>query len=194
MISETAFDALRSTSLFAGFTEEQLEMVPKVGRVREFAAGDCVVQVGEEANPGLWLVLEGTARVEVEGELLRTIGAGGHFGEMALLTGEPRSADVLAQTDMVGLELTDRHLKALIGREPDVAIAMLAELARRLRTITADYGEMIREQGGTVDTHHDILGPIEFALRSGRLRPTRPRLLLGNDALLRTFKTISASY
>ena len=170
MISEKAFEALRTTSLFAGFTDEQLEVVPQVGRTREFAVGDCVVQVGDEVNPGLWLVLEGTVRVEVEGELLRTIGQGEHFGEMALLTGEPRSADVLAETDLVAMEFTDRHLKALIGREPEVAISMLAELARRLRTLTEDYGTMIRQASAGGDqaipadqrNNESILAPIEY--------------------------------
>ena len=175
MISEQAFEALRTTSRFAGSTEEQLEMVPKVGRVREFAPGDCIVQVGEEVNPGLWLVLEGTARVEVEGEVLRTIGAGGHFGEMALLTGEARAADVLADTDLVAMELSDRHLKGLIGRDPDVAIAMLAELARRLRTMTEAFGEFVRRSPegaamagavGVSSGDEQILGPIEYALRA----------------------------
>ena len=141
--------------------------------MREFVAGDCVVQVGEEANPGLWLVLEGTVRVEVEGEVLRTIGAGGHFGEMALLTGKARSADVLAETDLVAMELTDRHIKGLIGREPDVAIAMLAELARGLRALTDEYAKMIRQHGAPTTSDdlepsgdESILGPIEYPLRA----------------------------
>lgn len=176
-VSPRAFEALRSTSLFAGFTDEQLEMVPKVGRTRTFAEGECVVAAGPEVNPGLWLVLEGTARVEVEGEFLRTIGPSGHFGEMALLSGEPRSADVFAHTDLVAMELTDRHLRGLIGRDPEVALAMLAELARRLRALTEDFAALRRQApavgvAGDVDEGIDpgaVLGPIEYAL--GRPAP-----------------------
>ena len=180
MISEQAFAALRATSLFAGFSDEQLEMVPKVGRTREFAPGDCIVRVGEEVNPGLWLVLEGSVRVEVEGEVLRTIEAGGHFGEMALLTGSPRSADVFAESDLVAMEFTDRHLKALIGRDPEVATAMLSELARRLKTITEDYGELVRRSpeaaaiagdAGLSIADEQILGPIEYAVRQDSQKP-----------------------
>lgn len=175
MISQKAFEVLRKTTLFAGFTEEQLHMVPKVGRTRQFKAGEHIVKIGEEVNPGLWLVLEGSVRVEVEGEVLHTIGAGGHFGEMALLTGEPRSADVLADTDLVAMELSERHLKALIGRDPDVALAMLAELARRLRALTEDFARVVQRSPeaaaivGELDRSmgdEQILGPIEYAIRS----------------------------
>lgn len=176
VISEQAFEALRNTSLFAGFNDEQLEMVPKIGLTHRFGAGDSVVRVGaQEAHPGLWLVLEGVAQVEVEGEKIRDIEAGNHFGEMALLTGEPRSADVVAQSDLVAMEFTDRHLMALIGREPAVAVAMLAELATRLRDTTAHLAETIRhspevagigEQAGYTTGNATILGPIEYALVS----------------------------
>ena len=156
---ETTIEALRSTTLFAGFTDEQLEMVPKVGRSREFAAGEKVVAVDDVANPGFWLIVEGVARVEVGGEFIRTIEAGDHFGELALLTGEPRSADVFAQTDLVALELTDRHLKGLLANDADVALAMIAELARRLRSLTHDYAEAIHDSSESVHGH--VLGPID---------------------------------
>jgi CRP-like cAMP-binding protein len=95
----------------------------------------------------------------VEGEFIRTIEAGDHFGELALLTGEPRSADVFAQTDMVALELTDRHLKGLLANDADVALAMIAELARRLRSLTHDYAEAMHDSSDSVHGH--VLGPID---------------------------------
>lgn len=179
-VSPNAREALRSTSLFAGFTDEQLDMVPKVGRTRRFAAGECVVAAGPEVNPGLWLVLEGTARVEVDGDVLRMIEPAGHFGEMALLTGEPRSADVFAHTDLVAMELTDRHLHGLIGRDPQVAVAMLAELARRLRTLTEQYAALTKAAppaaaAADIDDGIDpdaVLGPIEYALGHPAPRPS----------------------
>ena len=59
MISEKAFDVLRTTSLFAGFNDEQLAEVPKVGRPRDFAAGELIVEAGATGARSLWLVLEG---------------------------------------------------------------------------------------------------------------------------------------
>jgi len=72
------------------------------------------------------------------------------------------------------MEFTDRHLKGLIGREPDVGIAMLAELARRLRTLTEKYADLVRQHpsDGSESPGIDgaigdeaVLGPIEYALR-----------------------------
>ncbi len=144
MISPNALQALRTTSLFAGFTDEQLEAVPKVGRLREFEKGDRIVELGATGSASLWLVLEGEVEVLVAGQHHRSIGPGNHFGEMALLTEAPRSADVVASEPTVALEFSRRHLEGLIASNPQVAMDMLAELAMRLRVTTDALAEVIR--------------------------------------------------
>ena len=134
MISDQEFDVLRNTSLFAGFTDEQLEMVPKVALSRSFAPEDVIIAEGATDVRSLFCVLEGHCDVLVGGEFIRTIEPGGYFGELALLSDGPRSASVVARDEVHALELTRRHLHGLIGGNPDVALAMLAELAHRLRT------------------------------------------------------------
>jgi CRP-like cAMP-binding protein len=166
VISENAMDVLRTTSLFAGFNEEQLEMVPKVGRQRRFETGDKIVEEGATGAQSLWLILEGEVDVVVGGEAHRTLGPGTHFGELALLTDAPRSADVVARTDTLALEFSRRHLDGLIAANPQVAIDMLAELATRLRRATEALAEMVAaQQAGhdTADPHH--LGAIEYAMQ-----------------------------
>lgn len=165
MISQNAMDVLRTTSLFAGFDEEQLEMVPKVGRQREFEPGETIVEEGATGARSLWLVLEGEVDVVVGGEPHRTLGPGTHFGELALLTEAPRSADVVTRTRVVALELSRSHLNGLIAANPQVALDMLAELATRLRYATEALAEMTRTQQDDRDNlnpHH--LGAIEYAL------------------------------
>ena len=68
MISENAFDTLRTTTLFAGFTDDQLQVVPKVALPHEFAAGDSIVSEGETPSRSLFLILEGEAEVVIGGE------------------------------------------------------------------------------------------------------------------------------
>ena len=165
MLSETAMTVLRTTSLFAGFNEEQLEIVPKVGRERNFEPGETIVEEGATGARSLWLVLEGEVDVVVGGEVHRSLGPGTHFGELALLTEAPRSADVVARTKTVALELSRRHLHGLIGANPQVAIDMLAELATRLRHATEALAQVTEAQsarGHTQDTQH--LDAIEYAL------------------------------
>jgi CRP-like cAMP-binding protein len=146
MISEKAFDVLRATSLFAGFTDEQLEVVPKVALPREFSPGDTIVEEGASGARSLWLILEGEVEVLVGGQVHRTMGPGEHFGELALLTDARRSADVKARSDTVALELSRRHLEGLIGANPQVAMDMLAELANRLRTATEALADALSER------------------------------------------------
>lgn len=144
MISENAMNVLRTTSLFAGFNEEQLEMVPKVGMQRKFASGERIVEQGTTDIRSLWLLLEGEVDVVVGDTVLQTLTPGSHFGEMALLTDAPRSADVVARTEATVLELSRSHLNGLIGANPQVAMDMLAELATRLRRATEALEEMTR--------------------------------------------------
>lgn len=166
VISENAMDVLRTTSLFAGFTEEQLEMVPKVGRQRSFEPGDKIVEEGATGAQSLWLVLEGEVDVLVAGQVHRSLGPGTHFGELALLTDAPRSADVIARTNTMVLELSRRHLDGLIGANPQVAIDMLAELATRLRRATEALAEIVAtQQAGGDEAAPDHLGAIEYPLQ-----------------------------
>jgi CRP-like cAMP-binding protein len=156
-------NVLRTTSLFAGFNEEQLEMVPKVGRERNFEPGEKIVEAGATGARSLWLVLEGEVDIVVGGQVLRSQGPGTHFGELALLADAPRSADVVARTKSVALELSRSHLHGLIGANPQVALDMLAELATRLREVTEALAEKTTAQ--TVDDDPPdpgYLGPIAY--------------------------------
>jgi CRP-like cAMP-binding protein len=65
--------------------------------------------------------------------VVATYGPGDYFGEIALLTDEPtRTATVTATSDAEVLGLTKWDFRALVNAEPDVALEVMAELARRL--------------------------------------------------------------
>ena len=156
MISANALEVLRTTSLFAGFTDEQLEAVPKVGRRRNFEKGDRIVEQGATGSASLWVVLEGEVDVLVAGQRHGSIGPGNHFGEMALLTETPRSADVVASKRTVALEFSRRHLEGLIASNPQVAMDMLAELAIRLRVATEALAQVIRSSEEAATEAHKL--------------------------------------
>ncbi len=178
MLSDQALDVLRRTSLFAGFSEEQLEVVPKVALPKTFAPGATIVTEGEEGAQSLWLIVEGEVEIRVGGELLRVDGPGTHVGEMALLTDAPRSADVVARSETTALQLKRSHLHGLIHSNPEVGIAMLGELARRLRQLNEVVAELMRSDAGTAaaagahglsepDPGAEHLGTIEQVRASG---------------------------
>jgi CRP-like cAMP-binding protein len=143
MADEHILDILRNTTLFARFNDEQLEVVPKVGRARTYEPGEIIVDRGAQHAQSMWVVIEGEVDVCVGGEVIGRLGPGKHFGELALLTDATRSADVVASGPVRALELTRSHLRGLIHGDPEVGIAILAELATRLRELTDLIGAMI---------------------------------------------------
>ncbi len=95
-----------------------------------FDAGDYVIEGGSMAA-GMYLLLDGTASVlNKNGELISRIEEGGVVGEMALIDGGARSADVAADTPLSSLLVTRDQLEA-IGRErPDIGLIIMTNLCR----------------------------------------------------------------
>ena len=68
---------------------------------------------------------------------MATLGPGGHFGELALLDRQPRSASVVSETEMDLLVLSQRQFNGLLESVPTIARKMLAAMANRLREADA---------------------------------------------------------
>ena len=137
-------DVLRDTSLFAGFSEDELEVVPKVGRQRHHESGERIVGVDGRQPRTMWVVIEGEVCVEADGAVITTLGPGDYFGEMALLVPDmDRTADVVARTRTETFELQREHLLGLCSSSPEIALGVMAELARRLHETTASLREVI---------------------------------------------------
>ncbi len=64
---------------------------------------------------------------------------GGYFGELALLHGGIRTADVVAETDMELLVLDAREFKSMLATTPAISLKMLARLAERLADADSHY-------------------------------------------------------
>jgi CRP-like cAMP-binding protein len=79
------------------------------------------------------VMVDGTARVEIGGQTIATIGPGEFFGEIALLDGGPRTATVIAETDTVAEVIGQREFSGLVEDSPHLAKKLLVGLARRLR-------------------------------------------------------------
>jgi CRP-like cAMP-binding protein len=78
-------------------------------------------------------IVDGTARVDIGGRTVATIGPGEFFGEVALLDGGPRTATVVAETDLVTEVIGQREFAGLVEDSPHLAKLLLVGLARRLR-------------------------------------------------------------
>ena len=128
----SAASALERVPLLAGMNDKARGRLAKTMKDRTFKQGREVVAQGR-TGAGFFLITEGEAVVTIGGEVIRTLGPGDYFGEMALLDGAPRSATVTAQTELSCLTISSWGFKAFVQENPQVAWDMLQRLAERLR-------------------------------------------------------------
>ena len=112
----------------------------------EVPAGLAVVQAGEE-DRALYLITEGTLAVRLPRAdgAVKEIEAPAVVGEMSFFDGDPRSATLEALTDVEGARLDPDAFDRLAAAEPELARAMLLDLARILAGRLRRANEMIRE-------------------------------------------------
>lgn len=123
---------LERAPVFSSMPTEILDAIMAQGDERIFEAGELVVREGDPGDE-LYVILEGEARAERKGNTLATFGAGEFFGEIAVIDGRARSADVVAATTLRVLAVSRDVIRAAIEREPRAGWAMLEVLAGRLR-------------------------------------------------------------
>jgi CRP-like cAMP-binding protein len=123
---------LREAPLFAGLSGEELYPVGEIAQPAEFAAGQVVVKQGDPGD-ALYVVAEGTLRVTKGEVLLREIGPGAVFGEMALLDGAPRAATVEAVTAAKLLQVPRAEFESLLDESPEIARAVIRMLLGYVR-------------------------------------------------------------
>jgi CRP-like cAMP-binding protein len=102
--------------------------------VAEFREGTAIVREGTRGH-SFFVIVDGRARVERGGVVTAGLVAGDSFGEMALLDGEPRSASVVAETDVAALRIAADPFRALLRREPAIALVLLRTLSQRVRRL-----------------------------------------------------------
>jgi|SRR3712207_3213751 len=123
---------LQRVPLFSRVDERELRRIAKSFRPRTFAAGDEIAVEGQE-GVGFFVIESGTARVSVGGEEVRTLGEGDYFGEVALIDSGPRSATVVAETDVACQGMTAWAFRPLVESNAALAWPLIETLVARLR-------------------------------------------------------------
>ena len=126
---------LSKIPLFAGSPATSIASIADVARTRRFKAGEVVIREDSKSAMGFYIILEGTAKA-VRGEHhLGDFGPGDYFGEIALLLDDtPRTATVVATSDVAVLAVTRWDFKALVKTNPEIAVGVMEVLAKRLAT------------------------------------------------------------
>ena len=125
-------DTLGQLALFADLTPAQLEAVAHTHEEDVFAAGERVLRKGLSGG-NFYVILDGEAAVDLDGQQLANLGRGDFFGEISALTGEPPTTDVIAVTILRCLVIPAQQLERLVLDRPQFALRLLRLEARRLR-------------------------------------------------------------
>jgi CRP-like cAMP-binding protein len=125
-------ELLEDVKLFSRCTTRQRRAIARHAQIAELPAGVDLVKEGEPGD-ALFIILEGDAIVHRDGEELNRVGPGAYFGELAILDGEPRSATVVAETNVKVAVIGIRMFRTLLREFSDLAEQLLIALAGELR-------------------------------------------------------------
>jgi CRP/FNR family cyclic AMP-dependent transcriptional regulator len=124
-------ELIKRVPLFGGLSKRELDEVAGIADELAIDAGSELTHEGAAGHEFLVLV-EGTADVRRKGRKVNTLGSGDFLGEIALITGVPRTATVTTTAPARMLVITARDFRSLLRRTPSIQLKVLEALASRL--------------------------------------------------------------
>ena len=134
-VQDDVVNTIAAFSLFADLTGPQLEEVVHTFDQAFFSEGERVLRQGFSGS-GIYVVLEGSAVVRVNGVDRSTLRPGDYFGEISCLLGEEPVADIVAQQGLRCLVIPGPQVESFLTRHPRVMFRLLQGEARKLRSTT----------------------------------------------------------
>ena len=135
MAVEELADTIAGFALFADLTTPQREHVVDVFGEQWFADGEKVLRQGLSGS-GLYIVLDGSAAIRIDGIDRAVLRAGDYFGEISCLLGEPPTADIVAVGALRCLVLASSQVEDFLKSNPSFMFRLLQGEARKVRTTT----------------------------------------------------------
>jgi voltage-gated potassium channel len=139
------WDLVAKVPFFHGVGAAAIADVARLLRPREYGAGAIIVRRGE-AGDCMYFVVSGDVEVQLKPEPV-VLGPGEFFGEVALLTGGPRNATIVALRQCTLLSLDIADFRQLLGRQPDLARVIHEEAQRRPGGAARGTGRTRRQPG-----------------------------------------------
>lgn len=148
---------LANSEFFRAFPEESIERLERSATMRKFKKNTHIIVVGEQSHAA-YLLLDGTAYAFTDDDdgnefIVGSFSAGDCFGELGLLDGQSRTANVITTSQCECLVVPRGEIMAEIRQQPSVAEAIISTLVGRIRTMTEDvsclalmdvYGRLVR--------------------------------------------------
>ncbi|PYS46259.1 MAG: hypothetical protein DMF68_19665 [Acidobacteria bacterium] len=133
-------ERLSAVDIFAPLSNEQMAQLAAASVSHIFAPGETVIRAGDEGS-SMFVVHNGRVSVQISDNgrprMVATLHEGDFFGEMALFTGEPRTANVVALEETEVLEIDHQAMKQLFDTNPDLVDSLSHIIAERRLGLTA---------------------------------------------------------
>ena len=160
-IFDSLTERLNLVSIFAPLSDEEIERLANASTLRVYAPGEAIVRQGQEGN-SMFVIIRGSVKVQIPEEgyqkTLNTLGENDFFGEMSLLTGEPRSANVIAVTETEVLRIDKNGLKPLFESNPQLVESICEMIEERKEVLKVHVGSETDVQS---DTEKGVLKSIK---------------------------------
>jgi CRP/FNR family transcriptional regulator, cyclic AMP receptor protein len=137
-IPSNVLQMLAAQPLFSGLSQKELRSVASLGTEVDVTAGRVLTEEGTNGKEA-FLIVSGRARCLVGGKKVATLGPGDLFGEISLLDQAPRTASVIADSDMRVIVFVRSEFVRLVEASPKIALKLLAAMAVRLRAIDKGF-------------------------------------------------------
>ena len=139
---------LKQIDILSPLSPAAQQSIADAVRVHVYSQGETIIRRGARGD-SMFIIHKGTVSVRIDEEVAR-LGEGDFFGEMALLTGEVRAADVVALEDVVAIEITKEALEPILRDHPDLADAISDRIMERRDTLDSLRAEHAEAERGTV--------------------------------------------
>jgi CRP-like cAMP-binding protein len=149
-------NTLKDLAFFSDLTEEEVEVVSKILNKKEFRTGETVFKDSEDGQ-SLFIIKKGevkACKTAPDGELftLTTMRAGDIFGEMSFLDARPRSATIVALSDLDTYMIDKADFEGLVDNHPRIIYKLLKNIVFTIhdivRRMNTSYMEMINYMWG----------------------------------------------
>ena len=123
-------EILREVTWLKGLSEDNITKIIELSNKRTYQPGDMIMEQGDRGD-GMILVTQGSVKISIKGTVVDILGRGSVIGEMAVLAGVPRTADIIADTSVTALWMRSREMNEAIAESPPLAQGLWETAGRR---------------------------------------------------------------
>jgi len=136
----TRVERLNRVPIFAPLSEDEVEKLAKASKSRIYAPGESIVRMGQEGN-SMFIIIRGSVSVQIPeatgSRIVNELAENDFFGEMSLLTGQPRSASVIASEETEVLQISKNSMKGIFESNPSLVQSISDVMGERKEVLEA---------------------------------------------------------